>query len=140
MIVHEGACHCGALKLSLQTGKSASELGARACGCSFCSAHGASWTSDPDGTVRITAGGPFSRYRFGTSSAEFLVCAVCGVVPAVVWQSPEGLLGVVRVESLAARDHLTAHRRATDFDSEDLTQRLARRSRTWTPAILTAVS
>lgn len=136
MTIHPGSCHCGALTLSLRTGKSAEHLGARACGCSFCRMHGASWTSDPTGSLHVAITGPFGRYRFGTGSADFLVCGTCGVVAAVLWQSPERLLSVVRVECLATRDQLRAYERPTNFDDEDVSQRFARRARTWTPATL----
>lgn len=140
MNVHEGSCHCGAVKVALQTRKTAAELGARSCQCSFCRMHGASWTSDPAGELSVNIAGNVSRYRLGTGSAEFLICASCGVVPAVIWEADGRLLSVVRVECLPERDALLAHATRTDFDNEVLAQRLARRSRNWTPVIVTADS
>ena len=100
MNVYGGSCHCSAIKVALRTSKTGAELGARSCQCSFCRAHGASWTSDPTGALEIEITGPVSRYRFGTGTAEFLICATCGVVPAVIYQDDERLLGVVRVDCL----------------------------------------
>lgn len=134
---HKGACHCGAITVSLRTEKSSAELGARACQCSFCRLHGASWTSDPTGTLAIDAAGPIGRYRLGTRSAEYLICETCGVVPAVTWQDEDRLLGVARVECLEIGDALIAHRVQTDFAQEAPEDRFARRARNWTPARLT---
>ena len=133
MNVYGGSCHCSAIKVALRTSKTGAELGARSCQCSFCRAHGASWTSDPAGALDIEVTGPVSRYRFGTGTAEFVICATCGVVPAVIYQEDERLLGVVRVDCLRERDSFLAHATPTDFDGEDVEQRLARRSQKWTP-------
>jgi hypothetical protein len=135
----DGSCHCGGVRIAFHTAKAPGALGARACQCSFCRAHGASWTSDPAGSLEIAVAGPVSRYRFGTGTADFLVCARCGVVPAVTWERDGGLFGVVRVQCLAARDALLAHERPADFEAESVELRLARRARNWTPAALAAV-
>ncbi|HEX3350555.1 MAG TPA: hypothetical protein VHS58_20895 [Acetobacteraceae bacterium] len=130
---YQGSCHCGAIRVTLRSRKTAAELGARSCQCSFCRSHGASWTSDPAGALDVVIAGNVSRYRLGTGTAEFLVCTVCGVVPAVTWESEGRLLSVVRVDCLRERDELLAHATDADFDGEVLAQRLARRSRNWTP-------
>jgi hypothetical protein len=137
MTVHKGSCHCGAVNVALRTNKSVAELGSRSCQCSFCRAHGASWTSDPAGELNVHISGAVSRYRLGTGTAEFLVCQTCGVAPAVIWHSTKGLLSEVRVECLPERDALLVHRTPTDFGDEALEQRLARRSMNWTPAVVT---
>ena len=137
MRIYDGSCHCGAIRVALRTQKTAAELGARSCQCSFCRAHGASWTSDSAGALEIVIAGNVSRYRLGTGSAEFLVCATCGVVPAVLWAAEGRLLSVVRVECLQERAALIAHVSHTNFDAEVLAQRLARRSHSWTPATVT---
>jgi hypothetical protein len=134
----EGSCHCGGIRIAFRTGKAPAELGARACQCSFCRAHGASWTSDPSGSLEIALAGPVSHYRFGTGTADFRVCGRCGVVPAVTWEAGGRLLGVVRVQCLAARDALLAHERPADFETETAELRLARRARNWTPVTMVA--
>ena len=136
MNVYGGSCHCSAIKVALRSLKTGAELGARSCQCSFCRAHGASWTSDAGGALEIEVTGPVSRYRFGTGTAEFLICATCGVVPAVIWQDDERLLGVVRVDCLQERSSFLAHAAPTDFEGEGVEQRLARRSQKWTPAAM----
>jgi hypothetical protein len=131
-----GGCHCGAIRVTLQTPKTVSELGARSCQCGFCRAHSASWTSDPAGTLEIRITGEVNRYRFGSGTADFLVCRTCGVVPAVTCVHDGALRGVVRVDCLEQRDLLLALKTRTDFDAEDLPQRLSRRSRNWTPVTM----
>ena len=137
MNTFHGSCHCGAVKITLRTPKTAKQLGARSCQCSFCKAHGASWTSDPSGSLEITIPSEkVSRYTFGTGTAEFLVCATCGVVPAVTWKNGEKLLAVARVNCLAEAEQLLAHTKPIDFDGETTANRLERRARGWTPASL----
>ena len=135
MSVYFGACHCRSIRVELHSDKPPERLAARACQCSFCRLHGASWTSDIEGQLRIEVDRAIgSPYRFGSGSAAFWVCQRCGVTSAVTWESPEGLLGVVRVECLEKRDSLLAHLKQTDFDAENLSTRFTRRLRTWTPA------
>lgn len=135
MNTFQGSCHCGAVKITLHSPKAAAELGARSCQCTFCKAHGASWTSDPNGRLEITIPREkLSRYKFGTGTAEFLVCATCGVVPAVIWKDGEKLLAVARVNCLEESELLLAHTKPIDFDGETTSNRLERRARGWTPA------
>jgi len=136
MAHYAGACHCGALTLNFRSEKSPAELGARTCQCSFCQMHGASWTSDPGGDLEITLSGPVSRYRFGTETADFLVCTNCGVVPAVVSEIEGQLLGVVRVDCLEQSAVFLEQAAPMDLDGEILDSRLDRRAKRWTPATI----
>lgn len=134
MSEYKGSCHCGALRTVFRSTRSPVELGARTCQCSFCRAHGASWTSDPAGALEVLLGGPVNRYRFGTATADFLVCGTCGVVPAVVAEMAGGLHGVVRVDCLGERDEFLLAAAPSDYDEESLEARLDRRAGRWTPA------
>lgn len=99
--------------------------------------NGASWTADPAGSLIISTHGTVNRYRFGTGTADFYVCATCGVVPAVTWESEEGkLLGVVHVQCLDSRDKLLENEVQTEYEGEALHDRLNRRSSRWTPVQL----
>lgn len=131
-----GACHCGGIKVHLRTQKTPSELGSRACQCSFCRLHGASFTSDAAGALTIQTSGPVNRYRMGTGTAEFFTCSNCGVVPAATWKSDDGkLLSVVRVQCLDVRDEFEKYEKKWSVEHELSApeERLSRRSRTWTP-------
>lgn len=133
---YHGACHCGGIKVHLQTQKTPPELGARACQCSFCRLHGASFTSDAAGSLSIKTSGSVNRYRMGTGTAEFLVCTNCGVVPAATWRRDDGkLLSVVGVQCLDIRDELEKYEKKWSVEQEldNPEERFSRRSRTWTP-------
>jgi hypothetical protein len=133
---YEGACHCGNLKLCLTSDRAPLELGARADGCSFCARHRAVYTSDPAGSLFLEVGDEalLSRYRFGTRTADFLVCRSCGVFVAA--HMPEPSLAVVNVNVLEARADFLAMlspQAVADLDQESLADRLARRRARWTP-------
>jgi hypothetical protein len=72
----DGRCHCGNVTFTLRWEPVPSEIPARACTCSFCTKHGAVWTSCPTGSLAVAIRTPASvaRYRFGTGTAESHVC------------------------------------------------------------------
>ena len=78
---HQGGCHCGNLRLSLRLSQAPEDTRLRACGCSFCRAHNTRTTSDPHESVEIWAEdwSLVEPYRFGSGTAEFLICRRCGV-------------------------------------------------------------
>jgi hypothetical protein len=78
-----GACHCGNISFQLDWAPEPTEIPARACGCTFCVKHGGVWTSCPTGAleVRVKDASLTNSYAFGTKTADFHVCARCGVVP-----------------------------------------------------------
>jgi hypothetical protein len=131
---YRGACHCGNIEVSLQSGKTPSELGVRTDTCAFCNKHHALYTSDPSGqiAVRVHDAGLLERYRFGTRTADFLVCRRCGVLVAACMADPP--LAVVNVNALEARAAFLAGAvQVADLDGESLDARLARRCAKWTP-------
>jgi hypothetical protein len=131
---YPGACHCRNIEIHLESDKTARELGLRTDSCAFCNKHHALYTSDPDGAVRITIreADLVTRYRFGTRTADFLLCKTCGVFVAAYM--PESALAVINVNALDARAEFLANElKVADFDAETLEQRLARRKARWTP-------
>lgn len=132
-----GACHCSNIEFQLQWPGNGSTIPVRECGCTFCRKHAGAWTSNPDGDLQVTIRDDMlvSRYRFGTATAEFLVCSTCGVVPTVVSEIEGRLHAVVNVNTLEDRDSLTLARSPTDFDGEGKADRLARRQRNWIPRV-----
>ena len=109
------------------------ELPARACGCSFCTKHGGIWTSHPAARLMLRIADPAkaTRYRFGTSTADFHVCRACGAVPAVTCALEDRTYAVVNVNCLDGVDPATLDRVATDFEGEATADRLARRRTRW---------
>jgi hypothetical protein len=132
--VLEGGCHCGNVEVRLFVTKPVAKMAARECGCTFCRGRRARWTSDPEGKVEISvaSGDDLSRYRFGTKTADFLICRRCGYVVAAVNHEDE-TRAVVNIDVLERAAELP-EAVPTDFDAESREQRLARRRRTWTPA------
>jgi hypothetical protein len=133
----EGKCHCGNIRYGLDWPGEASEIKVRACGCSFCVKHGGSWTSHRGAGLEaeIRDASLVSRYRFGTQTADFYVCARCGAV-AFVTSAIEGrLYAVVNVNTFEGIDPSSLARAAANFDGEGTGERLERRTRNWIPVV-----
>ena len=128
-----GRCHCGNIAFELDWDGDPPEIPARACGCSFCTKHGGVWTSNPSArlTIRIAHPDDVTGYSFGTRTATFHVCARCGVVPLVTSEIGSRLHAVVNVNALENVDAAWLRRASTNFDGEDVEDRLARRARNW---------
>jgi hypothetical protein len=75
--VHEGSCHCGAVRLTLP---STPEVATR-CNCSLCRRIGGPWVYFPFGAVTI-AGHPehTMAYVQGDHTLVTIRCATCGCV------------------------------------------------------------
>lgn len=135
-----GACHCGNLSIRFEATREPGQLGSRACTCGFCVPRRMRWTSDPDGRATITITDPeqLSRYRFGTSTADFLICRRCGYLLAAVSHGDE-VHAVINIDVLDEADAF-AEASPSDLSGEDVDGRLARRGRTWTPATVEHLS
>ncbi len=129
----EGKCHCGNIRYVLDWPGDGTDIQARACGCTFCTKHGGSWTSHPDSELaaEVRDASLVSKYRFGTGTADFYVCARCGAVPFVTSAIDDRLYAVVNVNTLQGIDASSLKRRAADFEGEDSPKRLERRKRNW---------
>lgn len=127
------ACHCGNIRLDIQWPGPVADIKVRNCGCTFCQKHGGAWTSHPDASLDIAVRDPslLNRYRFGTKTADFLLCRNCGVVPVVVSEIDDQLYAVVNVNAFTHVDTDSLERSATDFDGEETGSRLARRKKNW---------
>jgi hypothetical protein len=133
-----GKCHCGNISFSLAWEPEPAQIPARACGCSFCLKHGGVWTSNPKGALKVAVKDPsaVSRYAFGTGTAEFHICARCGVVPVVTSTLDGRLYAVVSVNALEGIDPARIRRAPADFEGEATEARLARRKRNWIPDVV----
>jgi len=128
-----GRCHCGNIAFSLTWEPDPVEIPARACGCTFCQKHGGVWTSNPRGALQVTVRDPSARsiYNFGTKTADFHVCARCGIVPVVTSRIDGRLYAVVSVNAFEGVEPSFLRRAPATFDAEDEETRLARRKRNW---------
>jgi hypothetical protein len=76
-VLHKGACHCGAVTLTVKTPK---EIEVLRCSCSICSMTGFLHLIVDDADFELTAGeGNLTEYRFNTKTAQHLFCKTCGV-------------------------------------------------------------
>jgi hypothetical protein len=132
MIVR-GRCHCGNISFALDWDPDPAEIPARACDCTFCRKHGGVWTSNPSARLRVRVREPaqVSRYAFGTGTADFHVCARCGIVPLVTSEIDGGLYAVVSVNAFEGVDAALLKPAPVTFEGEGHGARLARRKRNW---------
>ena len=137
MMTHrfEGGCHCGNLAYVFEASVPLETLGLRADMCSFCRAHGARNTSDPNGTMRIRVRdtAKLERYRFGLKTADFLVCKQCGVYIGALLEDGGRAWFTVNANTFFEKPALDFPAAPHDFDAEDAPGRIARRKRNWTP-------
>ena len=131
---YAGACHCQNIALRLDSDKTPAELPLRTDTCSFCNKHHAIYTTDPQGELHLAVSdtNAVERYRFGTKTADFLICKSCGVFVAAYM--PDSSLAVINVNVLEARaSFLQNELHIANLDAESLEQRLTRRRSRWTP-------
>jgi hypothetical protein len=128
-----GKCHCGNIVFTLLWQPDPAQIPARACSCSFCVKHGGVWTSHPAGELAIVINDPsqVSRYSFGTRTAQFHVCARCGVVPLVTSKIDDHTYAVVNVNTFDGAGQSLLRSAPASFDGEGVDARLARRKRNW---------
>jgi hypothetical protein len=132
-----GSCHCGNIRFDLQWPDTAELIQVRACSCTFCQKHGGIWTSQRNARliIAIDDTARVSKYKFGTKTADFHVCAACGVVPVVLCEIDDRQYAVVNVNTFdnVARDSLVVL--PADFAGEASDSRLERRQRNWIPDV-----
>jgi hypothetical protein len=114
----------------------------RSCSCTFCRSHGTRTVSDRNGAAEITASDwtLVERYRFGSGTADYLLCRRCGVYVGAVCETGSGLRAVLNVNCLDDRAAFTQPPAAPDYDGEAAQERLARRANNWMPVTVAAPS
>lgn len=135
MIIH-GACHCGNVSYDLETGKSREDVTVRICRCDFCLRHRPRYWSDPAGTldIQVEDADKLIRYRFGHGTADFAICAVCGVFCCAVTEVDGGYYAVTNL-NLALDREAAPKETFLGALEEDESARTARRAGNWTPVI-----
>jgi len=133
-----GACHCGNIRFRFGWPLAEHEIPVRACGCDFCTKHHGVYTSHPEATleVEILDESEVSNYRFGTKTADFVVCARCGVLPVVTSVIDNNLFAVVNVNTFDDVDRAHLMPKSTNFGGESVESRLARRQGSWIPNVI----
>lgn len=138
----EGACHCRNIHYQLRWPGPATSIPIRKCSCTFCRKHAGAWTSHPGAELvtKIEDASSISKYRFGTTTADFYVCSLCGLVPFVFSEIDGNLYAVVNVSTFEDVDISKLDSSATNFDGEDTASRLERRKRNWIPNVRISVA
>ena len=131
-----GRCHCGRIAFRFESALAPQALSLRRCGCSFCRRHGARTTSDPAGSVRfdIAEASALRRYRFGLRSADFLLCAECGVYLGAMIEVNGRAYATLNANCFEG-EALTQDAPIVVYEGETLEQRMARRVAKWTPLV-----
>ena len=134
----EGRCHCGNIRYVLNWPGDGADIKIRACGCAFCTKHGGSWISHRESELvaEVHDASGVSKYRFGTSTADFYVCSRCGVVPFVTSAIDDHLYAVVNVNTFDGIDRGRIRAQPATFEGEDLQVRLERRRRNWIAEVI----
>ena len=132
---YSGSCHCGAIGFTLSTDLRPQRWSIRACQCSFCRAHDALSTSDPNGKLAFTARQPnmLQKYRFGLGTADFLLCRNCGIYIGAAIESDNGRFGIVNTHALDEQPEKLANAVPISYDEENTEGRVSRRGERWTP-------
>ena len=84
-------------------------------------------------TVHAVEESCLQRYRFGTGTADCVLCSRCGTVVAVLFDSGSGVFGVVNANAIEPEPSDLPPPVRVSFAGETLDGRLERRKRTWTP-------
>ncbi|WP_199103163.1 GFA family protein [Aquitalea sp. ASV11] len=136
--MHElsGACHCGNIHLQLELSQPLADYTPRACDCDFCRKHGASYLSDPHGSLQITVSDAdgLGKYRHGSQLADFLFCTHCGVLLGVLYQDGSRLYGTVNCAALQPAEALGTSVSVSPKRLES-SEKIARWSTLWFPDV-----
>ncbi len=91
--------------------------------------------SDHEGraTIAIRDAEKVNRYRFGLKTADYLVCATCGVyVSAILWDGGAGW-AIVNLNVLDNAPEFSQEALSVNYDAESEAERRDRRRANWTP-------
>ena len=130
-----GGCHCGNIRFWFDWSAQVENIPVRACGCSFCTKHGAVWTSHPEGQFQLQIIDPFQakRYQFGTKTADIHIYTNCGIPPITTCTIDGRDYAVLNSNTFENVDRSMFDQSPTNFDDESVGDRQARRQRNWTP-------
>lgn len=128
-----GSCHCRNISFTFTCEPDPKNMPGRACTCSFCTKHGAVWTTLSSASLKVSVKEPahLSRYAFNTNTAQFHICTLCGVVPLVTSNIEGHLYAVVNSKTFDNFDFSQLQRGPVSFEGEREHERLARRKRNW---------
>ncbi len=93
MTVYRGACHCGDVRIEVDTDEPLDPY--FRCNCSLCSRKGALMGQAPRRALRIVAGlDALSVYRWNTMEAAHFFCRRCGIYTHHVMRGDTDFIGI----------------------------------------------
>ncbi len=130
----KGACHCGAIVVSLAFTKPAPEIQTRSCQCGFCSRQGAITVSDPAGRAVIDVEATrYATYQFATRSATSLICGRCGTYVGAILEEGASVWSIANVRGLSVPEFAGRTGEPMVYEHETAAERIQRRKQRWTP-------
>jgi hypothetical protein len=76
------------------------------------------------------------KYRFGSRTADYLLCRRCGVYVGAVCDTPSGRRAVINTLCLGDRASFVQEAVHPNYDDEQTDARLNRREANWMPAVI----
>lgn len=132
--LHDGHCHCGAIRVRLSLPLPAEKMQVRSCQCGFCLRQASRTVSDPAGHAALEIDGDhLGRYRFGTRTIDILLCTRCGAYAGAITEQGGRAWTTLNTRGLGMPGFHQLAVRKTQYHGEDLEARWARRMATWTP-------
>ena len=93
--------------------------------------------SDPAGQADLWADWSLvQKYRFGSRTADYLLCCRCGVYVGAVCETSTGWRTVINTRCLDDRAMFVQDAVHPDYDGETVDGRMARRAQNWMPVVV----
>ena len=99
---YTGGCHCQNVSFEIESANNLNRYHPRACDCSFCIKHGASYISYKNGklTIYVNNRRDLNKYQNGSKIVSFLICRVCGVLIGVCYKNQDTLYATVNSKTV----------------------------------------
>lgn len=99
---HQGGCHCGAVRYSVEIDPAAEAL---ACNCSMCGRAGAYLQFvSPDKFTLEKGEDNLTSYKFNKHVIDHVFCKTCGIKPFARGKGPKGEMIAINVRCLDGVD------------------------------------
>jgi len=96
--IHQGGCHCGAVRYRVDIDLTKPVI---QCNCSICSRTGTLLSFVPAGSFTLERGEDcLTDYQFGKKNIHHLFCKVCGVRSFARGQGPAGPMAAINTRCL----------------------------------------
>ena len=84
-------------------------------------------------SVSVLDRGAVIRYQFATQTAEFLICARCGIYIGAQMNEEERFYAIANLRTFDGTGDFLQRAQLMDYSGEDSVARRARRAGRWTP-------